>query len=90
MKTSIVEGGVRVTAPANFATVVTADVLVANGVVHVVDTVMLPVLSTIGESKTVPGFGTATETTGTPSPTSGAGKMVVGVVGVVVAVMFAF
>jgi uncharacterized surface protein with fasciclin (FAS1) repeats len=39
MTTSIVEGGVRVTAPSNFATVTVEDVLVANGVVHVVDTV---------------------------------------------------
>jgi transforming growth factor-beta-induced protein len=54
---SIVEGGVRITAPANFATVVTADVLVANGVVHVIDTVLLPDLATLSATKETPSFG---------------------------------
>lgn len=34
--------GVRVTGPRNFATVVTPNVLAKNGVIHVVDTVLLP------------------------------------------------
>jgi transforming growth factor-beta-induced protein len=53
---SVDDGKVKITAPGNFATVNVADVLVANGVVHVVDTVMLPDLSTLGTEKTTPSF----------------------------------
>lgn len=35
-------GGVRVTGPRNFASVVAADVVAKNGVIHVIDTVLLP------------------------------------------------
>jgi uncharacterized surface protein with fasciclin (FAS1) repeats len=38
----LVGGGVRITAPRNFATVVAPDVVAKNGVIHVVDTVLLP------------------------------------------------
>jgi uncharacterized surface protein with fasciclin (FAS1) repeats len=55
-KVSIVNGGVRVTATGNFAAVVVADVLVANGVVHVIDAVLLPNLATLGTGKTIPSF----------------------------------
>jgi len=34
--------GVRVTGPRNSATVTTADIQAKNGVIHVVDTVLLP------------------------------------------------
>lgn len=35
-------GGVRVTGPRNFATVVAADIVAKNGVIHAIDTVLLP------------------------------------------------
>lgn len=35
-------GGVRVTGPRNFASVVAADVVAKNGVIHAIDTVLLP------------------------------------------------
>ena len=35
-------GGVRVTGPSNFATVVAADIIAKNGVIHAVDRVLLP------------------------------------------------
>ena len=35
-------GGVRVTGPRNFATVVAADIIAKNGVIHAIDTVLLP------------------------------------------------
>jgi hypothetical protein len=44
---------VRITVPANFAKVVVADVLVANGVVHVIDTVLLPELATLSALKSL-------------------------------------
>ncbi|MFN9097639.1 MAG: fasciclin domain-containing protein [Gemmatimonadaceae bacterium] len=38
----LVGGGVRITGPRNFASVVAADVVAKNGVIHVIDTVLLP------------------------------------------------
>lgn len=38
----LMNGGVRVTGPRNSATVVVADIVAKNGVIHVVDTVLLP------------------------------------------------
>jgi uncharacterized surface protein with fasciclin (FAS1) repeats len=38
----LINGGVRITGPKNFAQVVTPNVVAKNGVIHVIDTVLLP------------------------------------------------
>jgi uncharacterized surface protein with fasciclin (FAS1) repeats len=38
----LINNGVRITGPRNFATVSTANVIAKNGVIHVIDTVLLP------------------------------------------------
>lgn len=38
----LINGGVRLTTPTNFATVVTPNVIAKNGVIHVIDRVLLP------------------------------------------------
>lgn len=38
----LINNGVRITGPKNFATVSTANVIAKNGVIHVIDTVLLP------------------------------------------------
>jgi len=38
----LISGGVRLTGPRNFATVVVPNVIAKNGVIHVIDTVLLP------------------------------------------------
>jgi uncharacterized surface protein with fasciclin (FAS1) repeats len=38
----LINNGVRITGPKNFATVTTANVIAKNGVIHVIDTVLLP------------------------------------------------
>jgi uncharacterized surface protein with fasciclin (FAS1) repeats len=38
----LINRSVRLTGPRNFATVVTADIVAKNGVIHLIDTVLLP------------------------------------------------
>lgn len=42
LSVGLISGGVRITGPRNFATVVTPNVVAKNGVIHVIDTVLLP------------------------------------------------
>ena len=42
LSVGLIGGGVRITGPRNFATVVTPNVVAKNGVIHVIDTVLLP------------------------------------------------
>ena len=63
VKVEVSESGVKI----NDATVVVADVLVANGVVHVIDKVLLPAADNATSTSTAAGTGMMPSATGAPS-----------------------
>ena len=67
VKVEVSESGVKI----NDANVVVADVLVANGVVHVIDKVLLPAAGNATSTTTAAGTGMMPSATGAPSASAG-------------------